>query len=61
MRPRITFGNSGTFGSKDQGPEAQFHAALKARVERYFAERGLEKTANAAMIAKSAFWLTARR
>jgi linoleoyl-CoA desaturase len=33
--------------------------ALRTRVDAYFAERGLKKTANAAMVAKTVFWLGA--
>jgi len=39
-------------------PDSEFQRDLRARVDAYFTERGLDKGANAAMWAKTAFWLT---
>lgn len=47
QRPKIVFGQQ----------DNDFHVELKARVDRYFADAGIAKTANAAMVAKTAFWL----
>ena len=49
MRPKYTF------GSKDH----DFHVALKARVDEYFEQQGLDRHANGAMIAKTLFWIGA--
>jgi linoleoyl-CoA desaturase len=38
--------------------DPEFQKDLRARVDAYFAERGISKGANAAMWAKTAFWLT---
>ncbi len=41
-----------TFGNRNK----EFHAVLKDRVDAYFTERGIERTANAEMVAKCTFW-----
>jgi len=38
--------------------DSAFQKDLRARVDAYFTERGIDKGANAAMWAKTAFWLT---
>jgi linoleoyl-CoA desaturase len=48
QRPKVVF------GSQDH----DFHVVLKDRVERYFADNGIEKSANAAMVVKTVFWAT---
>lgn len=38
-------------------PSSPFHTDLKRRADAYFAEAGIEKAANRAMMLKTAFWL----
>lgn len=38
-------------------PTSEFHVDLRRRVDAYFAERGVSRAANAAMVMKTVFWL----
>jgi linoleoyl-CoA desaturase len=42
-----------TFGNRNK----EFHAVLTERVDAYFTERGIERTANAEMVLKCTFWV----